>query len=61
MGKQQKQVTAAIVRTEPTRGRSFRVNSADLAERVAALEAGLAEARANIEATSLIVDKISRG
>jgi len=57
MGKQQKQTVAAIVRTEPTRGRAFRVNSADLADdvagladRVAALEAGLAEARANIEA-----------
>jgi len=60
MGKKQMESTA-IVPTEPTRGRPFRVNSADLAQRVAALEAALAEARANIQAISLIVDKISRG
>lgn len=41
--------------------RSFRANGTDLAERINEMEAGLAEARANIQAISVLVDKISRG
>jgi len=57
---QQQQTTEIATQVKPTPGRPFRhdVNSIDA--RINAIEADLREMRANLQAVTLIVDKMSR-
>ncbi|MDI6447890.1 hypothetical protein [Anaerobaca lacustris] len=61
MGKKQEEAVKTPIKATSPRGRSFRVNAHDLEGRIAELEAGLAEARANLDAISTLLDKMSRG